>query len=469
MSEVKWKPLIITVVIGLILWFLPHPEEIKPEAWQLLAIFIATIVGIILKPLPMGAVAIIAMAVTILTKTLSFTDTFCCFSNEVVWLVVLAFFIARGFISTGLGARLGYLFMKLLGKKTLGLGYGMALTELILAPAIPSTTARAGGVIFPILRSLAKAFGSDPNEGTSEKMGTFLTLTAFQVTCITSAMFVTSMAGNPLIVLFAAESGVQISWGLWALAAIVPGLVSLALIPWVIYKLSPPGVRETPHAKEYAEAKLAEMGKIKSQEWTMIGVFILLLLLWIGGPALLGVNATTTALIGLSLLLLTGVLTWKDVLKEDGAWDILIWFAALVMMASNLNKLGLTSWFSQWIVGNVSGFEWMAAFGILAVVYFYTHYFFASNVAHIGAMYPPFLLVAIALGAPPLLVVLVLAFFSSLFGGLTHYGCGPAPILYASGYVSLPKWWKIGAIVSVINILIWFVVGGLWWKLLNLW
>lgn len=468
MNEVKWLPLLVTLLVGLTIWFIPTPEGVKPEAWHLLAIFSAAIVGIVIKPLPMGAVAIMAMTIAILTHTLSFADAFCCFSNEVVWLVVFAFFIARGFINTGLGARLGFLFMKIFGKKTLGLSYGLTLTELFLAPAIPSITARAGGIVFPILCSLAKAFGSDPKDGSANKMGTFLTLTAFQATCITSAMFVTAMAGNPLIVHLASEVGVQITWGSWALAAIVPGLVNLLLLPLLIYKLSPPKVKTTPEAHGFAVEKLKEMGAIRSQEWMMIVTFVILLVLWIGG-SFVGINATTTAMIGVSILLLTSVLSWKDVLKEQGAWDILIWYAALVMMASNLNKLGLTKWFSLWVVGHVEGFEWIIGFGLLSLLYFYSHYFFASNVAHIGAMYPPFVLVSIALGAPPLLVIFVLAFFSSLFGGLTHYGCGPAPILYGSGYVPIAKWWKVGAVVSVFNILIWIVVGGAWWKFLGMW
>jgi DASS family divalent anion:Na+ symporter len=323
-------------------------------------------------------------------------------------------------------------------------------------------------VVFPILKSLAKSFGSDPEEGTSSKMGTFLTLVIFQVTGITSAMFLTAMAGNPLIVHFAAEAGVEISWGKWLLASIVPGIVSLLFIPWLIYKLSPPDIKETPHAHAFAGQKLKEMGKVSKHEWMMIGTFALLLTLWIVGP-IWGINAAETALLGLAILLVLGVLSWRDVLHEEGAWDIFVWFAVLVVMASNLNKLGLTKWFSAWVVGHVAGLDWMVAFGILSLLYFYSHYFFASNVAHIGAMFPPFALVAIAVGTPPLLAICVLAFFSSLFGGLTHYGCSPAPILYAAGYVPITKWWRIGGLVSVVNIVIWIVVGGFWWKWLGFW
>jgi len=414
----------------------------------------------------MGAMAFLGMMLTTLTGTLSFEEAFSGFHNDVVWLIVIAFFIARGIISTGLGSRVAYHLMSLLGKDSLGLGYGMAATDLILAPVIPSTTARAGGVIFPMLTSLSKVFQSEPHNG-PKKIGAYLTQTSFHGTCITSAMFLTAMAGNPLVAEIAGKSGVNISWGSWALAAIVPGLISLLVIPFLLYKIYPPEIKATPDAQLLARNRLKEMGRMKQKEWIMLGVFFLLIVLWTVGPGF-GIKAATAALLGLSLLLLTKVLSWSDLLKEEGAWDTLIWFAALVMMASSLNKLGLAGWFSEWIVTHVQGYTWVAGFSILALVYFYTHYFFASNVAHVGAMYPPFFLLAIALGTPPMIAALVLGFFSSLFGGLTHYGCGPAPILFGAGYVKITEWWKFGLIVSVVNIAIWGSVGVLWWKLIGL-
>lgn len=468
MNRVRLIPLLISFLIGLVIWFLPPPEGIEIQGWHLFAIFVATIIGIMAKPLPMGGVALLALTAVIATGTVPFNEAITCFSNEIVWLVVFAFFIARGIIKTGLGTRLAYVFVGLFGKKTLGLGYGMVLTELILAPAIPSTTARAGGVIFPILRALSKAFGSEPGDESSAKIGTFLTQVAFQATCITSAMFVTAMAGNPLVVQLAGQMGINITWGSWALAAIVPGLLALIFMPLVIYLLWPPQIKETPHAKELSKAKLAEMGKMSVKEWLMVCIFILLLVLWIFGPAW-GVKATFTALIGVCLLLLTEILSWQDILKEESAWDTLIWFATLVMLACNLNKFGLTSWFSNWVVGQVDGYNWMVAFLIICLLYYYSHYFFASNVAHLSAMYPPFLIISVALGAPPMVAALLLGFISNLFGGLTHYGCGPAPILYGAGYVPIGQWWKAGFLISLLNIVIWFIIGALWWKVIGLW
>ncbi|MFP7170109.1 anion permease [Terribacillus sp. 7520-G] len=467
--EVKWIPLLITILIGVILWFIPSPDGVKAEAWHLFAIFVATIIGLIIKPMPMGSVAILSLTAIVLTKTLGLEEALSGFQNSTIWLIVIAFFISRGFIKTGLGSRIAYLFVRLFGKKTLGLSYSLIGSDLILSPAMPSNTARAGGIIFPIIQSLSNSYGSRSGDGTERKIGSFLTFTSYQGNGITSAMFLTAMAANPLAA-SAAESvtGQSISWGSWILASIVPGIISLIVIPFVIFKLYPPEIKETPKATEMATVKLQSMGKLKRSEWYMIAVFLLLLVLWIFGENF-GIGSTTAAFIGLVVLLLTEVLTWSDIKQEQGAWDTLVWFAVLVMMANYLNELGLVPWFSDIMSDVVSTLSWPVALLILAVVYFYSHYFFASNTAHVSAMYAAFLSVVVAAGAPPLLSALLLAFFSNLFGCLTHYGSGPAPVFFGAGFVSQQKWWGLGFLISIIHLIVWIGIGGLWWKLIGLW
>ena len=473
-ERTRLLPLLITLLVGLGIWAIPPPVGVESRAWHLLAIFVATIVGIIAKPLPMGAVAMLGITLTAITGTLTINEALSGFGNRVIWLIVIAFFISRGFIKTGLGARIAYLFMARLGKKSLGLAYGMVATDLVLAPAIPSNTARSGGVIFPLLKSVAKSYGSDPKDGTARKIGAFLVKTSFQGTIITSAMFLTAMAANPLAAKLASDmklpdgAGLELSWGIWALAACVPGVISLLVVPWVIYKLYPPEIKETPAASQMAKDRLDEMGPMKATEWVMLGTFILLLFLWIFGKPL-KLHSTSAALIGLGVLLVTGALTWKDILDEKEAWNTLVWFSALVMMATYLNELGLIPWFGATIGSSVQGIGWIPAFLVLSLVYFYSHYFFASNTAHVSSMYAPFLVVAIGAGTPPMLAALVLAFFSNLFSSMTHYGTGPAPVLFGSGYVEMGSWWRLGGLVSVINIVIWLGIGGAWWKIIGLW
>lgn len=470
MNQDKWLKSVGTLAIGVALWFVPPPPGVAVQAWHLLAIFVATIVGIITSPFPMGAVAMFGIAATSLTGTLTIEQSVSGFGERVIWLIVIAFFVSRGFIKTGLGARIAYRFMAVVGHTSLGLAYSLVAADLTLAPAMPSNTARAGGVIFPIVSSVARSYGSEPHGESARKIGAFLIMAAYQGTVITSAMFMTAMAANPIIVRLAADAGVSITWGGWALAAIVPGLLNLVLMPWVLYRVYPPDIRSTLGARKIAEDRLAEMGELKRNEWAMLATFLLLLVLWIFGARLgLDGTGTTAAFIGLSVLLLSGTLTWDDILKETGAWNTLVWISTLVMMANYLNELGLVPWFAMTMGVVVEGISWVPAFLILVLVYFYSHYFFASNTAHVVAMYAAFLTIAIAAGTPPTLAALVFAFFSNLFAGLTHYGTGPAPVFFGSGYLQMGAWWRLGGMLSVINILVWLLVGGLWWKAIGLW
>ncbi len=481
----KPLPTAISVGIALLIWFvIPVPEKVTPEAWHLLALFTGTIAAIIGKALPIGAVSIIAIALVAITEVTrpgkpegAIADALSGFANPLIWLIAIAVMIAVALTKTGLGTRIGYHFIALFGKKTVGVAYGLVLSELVIAPVTPSNTARGGAIIHPIMRSIADGFGSSPELGTSKKIGRYLALVNYNTNPITSAMFITATAPNPLIVDLIAKatnSAIKITWGQWALAALLPGLCMLLLMPLVLYVLFPPEIKDTPNARGMAQAELARLGPMKSSELVTLGVLALMLLMWAGVPAMLfgpgmDLNATTTAMIGLSLLLLTGVLEWEDILKAKSAWDTLIWFAALVMMATFLGKLGLITWFSTSIQSGISvlGLGWMSATAILVLIYFYAHYFFASTTAHITAMFGAFFAAGVALGAPPMLLALLLAFSSSLMMSLTHYGTGTAPIIFGSGYTTLNEWWAAGAVMSVVNLLVLVLVGGVWWNLLG--
>lgn len=465
------KPLLASIATGVILWFSPVPAGVNRNAWQLLAIFLGTIVGIITQPLPLGAVAILGLGVSVLTKTLTFAAAFSGFGDPIPWLIALAFFFAKGFIKTGLGNRVAYQFVKLFGSSSLGLGYSLVFSEALLAPAIPSVSARAGGIFLPLVKALCVACGSNAGDGTENKLGAWLMLTCFQTSVITSAMFLTAMAANPLCATLTQSSINQtIGWVDWAKAAIVPGLASLVLVPLILYVIYPPTLKSSPDAPKLAKEKLEKMGPMTAHEKIMTATLFLTVGLWVFG-GILNVDAVSAAILGLSVLLVTGVVTWKECLAEGVAWDTLTWFAALIAMAGYLNKYGLISWFSQTVVKFVGGLglSWQLSFGILVLLYFYSHYFFASGAAHIGAMFTAFLSVATALGTPPFFGAIVLSFLSNLMGGLTHYGIGSAPVFFGANYVPLAKWWGYGFLISIVNIIIWLGLGGVWWKFIGLW
>ena len=474
MKEINLKSLGITCIAGIALWFCPIPEGVTPEAWHLFAIFVSTILGIILKAAPMGTMCMIAIGLTASFQLLapgnpgkSITLSLKGFGDKVIWLIGISFFIARGFIKTGLGNRIAYLFIKVFGKSTLGLAYGIGLADLVLSPAIPSNTARGGGIIYPIMKSMALNFGSDPQKPeTNRKLGSFLTLNCYYANLIGSSMFLTGTASNPMCQKFVADMGYSITWMSWAKAAIIPGLVAFFITPIVLYKIYPPELKKTADAPKIASQKLTEMGSLKISEILMLITFVILLTLWITGD-LFSMDATTTAFIGLAILLLTSVLTWEDIKSEKGAWDTIVWFAVLVMMASSLNELGFIKWFSDVVKDQMGGIHWHYAFPILVAVYFFSHYLFASATAHVAAMYAALLAVGISLGVPALLLGLMLGFTGSLYGTLTHYGHGPAPVFYGSGYVELKAWWTYGLIIGLLFLAIYLVIGTSWMGLIG--
>jgi DASS family divalent anion:Na+ symporter len=182
-----------------------------------------------------------------------------------------------------------------------------------------------------------------------------------------------------------------------------------------------------------------------------------------------GIDVAVTALLGCMVLLLTNVLTWEDIPNERGGWSVFIWYGGLLRLAQGLNDAGVTKVFANKVAGALDGYGWPTLFAITIVIYFYAHYAFASITAHMLSMFPAFLAVLLAKGAPPGLAVYAFACLANVSACLTHYGTTPAPIYFAQGYVSLKTWWKVGAVASVANLIIWTTAGFAWWKFLGIW
>lgn len=471
MDASQKKKLAIVIGIGAVLWFLPHPEAITPIAWHLFAVFAATIAGFILQPMPIGAVAFIGVTAGALLGVISVKTAISGYGNSTIWLIVCAFLLARAFIKSGLGSRIAYLIIKAIGKSSLTLGYAITLSDFVISPATPSSTARAGGIIYPIIRSLSSALHSEPNDGTARKFGAYIMQIEYQANAITCAMFITAMAGNPMSVELAAKTiGVEITWSEWALAAAVPGVISLIVMPYLLYKLYPPEIHEMPHAKKMAVEALEKMGPMSYMEKVVLVVFVGALALW-ATSSLTHMNATGVGMLAVTVLLLTNVLTWQDVLQEKGAWNTMFWMGSLIALAGALSSSG----FIKVVAGMAgsaiasAGLSWLTAFILLALIYVYSHYAFASVSAHIGAMYAAFLAVAVAVGTPPLLAAIAFASLSNLMIPLTHYGGGAAPILYGAGYVPQGKWWQLGFIMVTVYMIIWLGIGSFWWHVIGLW
>ena len=449
-----WKALV-PIVVGLGLLLLPIPEALTPNAWYYFALFVAVIIALILEPIPAAAVGLIG--VTTATVSLLVTPkpadaikwALSGFQDGTVWLIFVAFMFALGYEKTGLGRRVALNLVRWLGKKTLGLGYAVALADLVLAPFTPSNTARSGGTIYPVIKNIPPLYGSEPGP-TARKIGSYLMWTAFATTCLTSSMFLTGLAPNLLALsLVKTTAKVDISWTEWFMGMAPVGVLLFICLPWLVYKIYPPELKSSPDVPVWAGEELKKMGRVSFKEVSMALLALLALGLWIFGGDF--INATTVALLVLSLMVVTRIVEWDDVLAHKQAWNVLVWFATLVTMADGLNKVGFLKWFAAGSAGALGGYSVMTIVVALTVIYFVVHYMFASLTAHTTALLPVLLTAAIAVPDMPVkLISLLFCYTLGLMGIISPYATGPGPIYYGSGYVNRKDFWRLGLIFGAI-------------------
>lgn len=467
-----WKKMargfaILLLVYFAVVYAVPKPLAVKPAGWRLTGLFVATIVGQMVEPIPGGAIVLLAVAIASLIGGLTIDQALAGYGDKTAWLVLVAFFISRALLKTGLARRIALFFVRLFGKSSLGVCYALAMSDCVLAGAIPSNGARTGGVILPIARSLSEIYGSEPGP-TAGVFGAFLMAAIYQNACVTSAMFYTGQASNALAARLAAGFGYQVTWGSWFEAAVVPGAISLIVVSWLVMRVMKPKVRYTPEASEFAAKELKAMGPPTCSERILGLVFVAVCGLWMSS-SWTNVDVTVTALLGVLVLLVTGVLSWQDITKEYAGWSVFVWYGGLIRLGTALNDTGVPKAFAEGVAGLFPGLGWIGLMALALVVYYYAHYAFASITTHILAMYPAFLAVLVVKGAPLGLAVFAFAIFANLAAAVTHYGTTPGPIIFAHGYVSRAKWWKAGLLASLVNLAIWSTVGFAWWKLIGVW
>jgi L-tartrate/succinate antiporter len=473
MKFFAWKA-VLPVLVGVIIALFPPPQGLEQNAWLYFALFVSVIIGLIFEPIPSAAIGVIGVTLAAalrlvhtpaqmadptfgLTKE-SIKWALSGFGNTTVWLIFGAFMFALGYAKTGLGRRIALFLVKKLGKRTLGLGYAITFADLALAPFTPSNTARSGGTIFPIIRNIPGLYGSEPGN-TSRKMGSYLMWTAFAVTCLTSSLFLTSMAPNLLAVdLTQRTVGLEISWMQWFLGFLPMGALLVLLLPYLIYKVYPPEIKRSDEVPVWAGQELTKMGKVSPKELIMAVLVLLALVLWIFGGNF--IHPTTVALAVIALMLITRIITWDDILSNKPAWNVLVWFATLVTLADGLNRVGFVSWFAKGVAEQLTGISPIVAMVILVALYFCIHYMFASITAQVTAILPVILAAGAAIPGMPLMAfALLLCCQSGIMGIITPYATGPAPIYYGSGYISRKDFWTLGFLFGVIFLLALLLIG----------
>ncbi len=448
--KIRWIKRIITLVLGIVIWNLPIPWDLSPDAWHLFAIFITAIIGVLIEALSIFTASVIALVAVVLLRVLTPEKAFSGFSESFILLILAAFLVAKGVIKSGLGRRIAFLLIRRFGKSTLNLGYCIVATDTILGPAIPSNTARSG-ILYPIVHALSLDTGSLPTREKRKKTGSYLMMTAISGHSISSALWLTGMAANPVGAGIAAQFGVNINFGNWFFVASVPCIIALIAIPIVLYKLYPPEDKYTPEAPEMARKGLEEMGPMSKKEKIMGVTFFGMILLWAFSPVL-NINLAIVAFLGLSILILANVYTLDDIRQGGGdALETYVWFAILYMMSTALNDMGFMKTLGAQIADYISGYDWVSVYILLTVLYVLIHYLFVSQTAHLLALYAVFLQVAVNAEVPAALMAFMLSFATNYFSVMTPQASSSNILFAGSGFLPSEDIYKQGAVITVLN------------------
>ncbi|MCU0975214.1 MAG: anion permease [Steroidobacteraceae bacterium] len=456
------RPLKQAACLGLALgiWFSPVPAGLTVAAWHLFAVFAGAIVAVVLNAFPLLTASLMAVAVTVLTGTIDPGKAFAGFANPSVLLVVVAFLVAKAVVKSGLGRRISLGVVSLFGRSTLGLGYSIFLTDAVIAPAFPSNTAR-GGVLYPIILSLAQSAGSTPEDESKRRLGGYLMFCGIASLSVSSALWLTATSGNPIAVSLAAPYGVEINFGSWLLAASVPVLAMILLLPFVIYRLFPPGVTSTPDAPAAARKELGSMGRLSRDEWIVAAVFALMVTGWVLAGKL-NLSLTAVAFAGLGALLALNVLTVEDISMEGGTLVTFLWLAVLFALSGQLNELGFMGYVGGHLTSMLAGIDWRVTYVVLLLLYVVMHYTFVSQTAQILALFDVFLNVGVQTGVPAYLMTFALLFASSYFSSITPQGGSQNVIFVGAGYLTQGELYRLGFFATGVCVLVFLAVGTPW-------
>ena len=446
------------VAIGI--WLTPVPAGLTAPAWHLFAVFIAAIASVLVNAFPLLTSTMLAVAAVVLTGTISPAKAFGGFANASVLLVVIAFLVAQAVVKSGLGRRISLFMVSRFGRSSLGLAYSIVLTDAVIAPAFPSNTAR-GGVLFPIVLSVAQGSGSRPEDPEGRRLGGYLMFCAMASLAVSSALWMTATSANPIGIQVAREFGLEIGFGKWLVVASVPALTAILLLPRVVAWLFPPGVGETPNAPVEARAALAKLGSLSRDEWITALAFVLMVSGWIFADAL-QLNVTSIAFAGLGLLLMTNVLTLDDIATQGDTLATFLWLAVLFALSGQLNELGFMGYAGQRLASHLGGLSWPATYVTLVALYVAIHYMFVSQSSQVLALMGVFLDVGIRGGVPAPLMAFALLFASSYFSVITPQGGSQNVIFVGSAYLTQPELYRLGLLMTLFFLAVFLVIGTAW-------
>lgn len=421
-------------VVAVMMWlyiFVPF-EGLDLQSKAALLVFLGTIAWWIIRPIPEYLTALFAGVILITVVKLPGSQVFGGFSTMIWWMTLLAMLLGATINHTGLGRRIAYIFLEKWAKGPLQILYATTMVNNLLAPVMPSNTAR-GALLCGVAEGMCDGLGYKAGEYKGDHT---IILSNLFINTSNTFVFLTATSGNLLgLQIIMDMTGATFTWNDWILATCLPGIPVLLLVPYIIYKIFPFTLSDSKLCREMARKKLEEMGPMSSAEKRTGFMLALVASIW-STEFLHGIPSTQTVFLLLFLFIpKIGAVTWEDV-SDRVSWSSAIWLGMAISIAGIINKNGGFKWlvdvlFAQSTFIGSLGFTEFCVLSIFCIVFM--HILFAGMDAMIMIMVPIAIGIAQQKGFDPAVVGLIT--LMAVAGGAFFMPFNSAPnlIFYATG------------------------------------
>jgi solute carrier family 13 (sodium-dependent dicarboxylate transporter), member 2/3/5 len=390
------------------------------------------------------------------------------FSSSSWILAAAALFIAAAIENTGLGRRIGYSILSLVGAKAKNVIFGFILMCFILSLFIPAQVANAA-LMTAIAVGVIQAFGID-RKGNLAKC--LLLSVAFSIGFSGMGILTAGIAPVQAVKFIEDATGVKISWLQWSMYGLPFSIALATVLFFLILKLFPPEIKAIDGGKEKIKEQLKQLGPITAQEKKLLIIMLITICLWATGDKLHKIDSSTAAVLALGAIFFPPfkITSWRE-LSDKVSWGTLILFGGANSLGTYLLNTGAAAWIAENTIISLGVANW-PKLGIAAAGIFFFAIFalaFSSRSAAVAALIPTAIGFAQGLGGDiPVWGLALLLYYTIQFSVLLPVNTPISMIAYSSDTFSSSDMFKLAVPLVISAIVLALIFAGTYWKWLGM-
>ncbi len=455
LTQTKW--FLITMVIGLILFFLPSPAGLTLTGYRTIIIVITALMMIVTEPIPLPAIAMYILVMEVYFGIGSANEIAESFMNDAVFFIMGSLMLAVAIVKQGWDTRIALGIIKLTGNKTSNIVFGFTAISAILSSFIGEHTVAA--IMLPIAMTLIRFTSSDPN-----KVSNLSAVLLFSIAygCLVGSIGTPSGGGrNAIMISYFRDANLSISYIDWMIKIYPLVLIQIPIVAWILQKSFIPEYSQLDSGVRKLAIQVAKSRKMTGRNTVAALIFFLVFLGWVFFSESIGLG--TIALTGVLAYMIGGFVRWED-LNRNTHWGVIILFGATISLGVNIKATGAANWLANQVI-NLFG-ELMETFPFVsdAIVVLMTTTLanVLSSSATVAVLGP----VTLNMGSDPMHTGLVTA-IASAFGYFTAVAAPACTIVYSSGMVKAVDFLKVGWKVGIMSMILLVIYVNTYWLFIN--